>query len=153
MQECILIVTAKLTLVLHLTELSNTFWSKSEETWNQTFNLANYLHDNILFSKLLRNRITFQMTCVNWVMNLHFWILLRKVDLNEFEALQFVHVVLLHVFHFSLFLRLGYTWKMCTTFGCDRGAARPASHSAINRRFWFVNPRMTKFIFFSVFWL
>ena len=42
-------------------------------------------------------------------MNLHFWILLRKVDLNEFKALQVVHVVLVHVFHFSLFLRLGYT--------------------------------------------
>ena len=78
----------------------------------------------------IRNRITFQMTCVNWVVNLHFWILIRKVDLNEFKALQFVHVVLLHVFHFSLFLRLGYTWKMCTTFGCDRGAARPASRQA-----------------------
>ena len=35
-----------------------------------------------------------------------------------------------HVFHFSLFLRLGYTWKMCTTFGCDRGAARPGHKQA-----------------------
>ena len=35
----------------------------------------------------------------------------------------------------------------------DRILIFAAIHSAINRRFWFVNPRMTKFAFFEVFWL